>query len=142
MDGLTSETSIPQSDVFDLIRAERAYQAAKWTEAHDKQHPLGEWLLVCEGKLREAITMWQKNGSDSDTLSKLTYLAAVCVACLERLGGPMVAEWTRSMEFTRTNCGYMSPSERAKCWYPVLEAIQARQVAETLAEVSKSIQEM
>lgn len=125
-----TDLTVPQADVIALILAERQYQDAKWGDLGHHPHPLGEWLLVLDGKLREAITLWQQSKGDDATLAKVTYLAAAAVACLECVGRPMVDEWIRGMEFQRTNCGYMSPNERAKRWYPVLEAIQARREQE------------
>lgn len=149
---ITCAKGIPQADVFDLIRAERAYQDVMWVGAD--QSKLGEWLLVIDNKLREAIGLWNKRDADADVLSKVTYLAAVAVAYLEHVGGPMLAEWVKGMEFQRANAGYIVPNQRAKRWYPVLEEIlarrnaeavkaaEAKRVADTLAEVSEQIREV
>lgn len=123
---LPPPAGLTQADVFALIAAERAYQDAKWA---NNPHPLGEWLLLIDGKLREAITDWQASAKDADVLVRVAYITAVGVACLEQLGGPMVADQIRNMEFTKTNCGYMTPSPRAQCWWQALEAIQARRAA-------------
>jgi|GEM_PF-3953868 len=158
MDEKVTAKGIPQPDVFDLIRAERAYQDAKWGKLAEHSHPLGEWLLVIEGKLREAVTLWQQGKGDGATLSKVAYIAATAVACLESVGGPLIDEWMEGMELQRANSGYLSPNQRAKRWYPVLEEIiarrnaeavkaaeataEAKRIADTLAEVSTSMQEV
>lgn len=125
---------LPQADVFDLIRAERAYQDAKWA---NNPHPLGEWLLLIDGKVGEAITDWRSSKKDTDVLAKVTYIAAVAVACLEQLGGPLVTEAIRNMEFMKTNCGYVTPSPRAKCWWDALEVIQERRA--DVAEMERAL---
>lgn len=70
-------------DVFLAIVQERDYQDAKWG---DRNHTVGNWLLILEGELEEAKQAWRKGIGDADALREILQVVAVGVACLEQHG--------------------------------------------------------
>jgi hypothetical protein len=76
-------TSSSRDGIFAAISREREYQQCKWG---DKPHTVGEWLLIAQGELDEAISAWTKDISDEQALSELLQVTAVGVAALEQHG--------------------------------------------------------
>jgi len=71
-----------QSDVFDAITKERAYQDEKW--GSDKPQSLPGFLIILEEELAEVKKGWVKNLNVD--LNEIVQIAAIAVACLEKYG--------------------------------------------------------
>lgn len=137
--GLTPliDPRLSQPDVFALIQAERTYQDAKWGGIAEHPHPVGEWLLIMQGKLEEAVAFWRKGlSNDVAALHKVISLAAVAAACLEQHGGPLALQAMHDMEFMKTNWQYATPGKKSEAYWPVLEAMRER-----MKEVAKKREE-
>ena len=70
------------------IITERAHQEIK---VPDRQHSVGEWLLIMEGCLDKAKQIWQAAGPDADvnTLHEIRQVTASGVACMNQRGAPL-----------------------------------------------------
>lgn len=75
--------------VFAEIDEERDHQDRKWGTIQQKPHTVGEWLLILQGELDEAIKAWQKNTPEPHSaLDEIRQVASVAVAALEQHGCP------------------------------------------------------
>lgn len=74
-----------EEPVYCAIMEEREYQEAK---RPNKQLTVGEWLVVVQAELNEAMQAWVKGDGDRDALCELVQVAACVVACLEQHGAP------------------------------------------------------
>lgn len=72
-----------RQQVYEAVSRERDYQQRKWGE---RNHTVGNWLLIMEGELAEAKRAWIKGVGDKDALLELLQVVAVGVACLESHG--------------------------------------------------------
>jgi hypothetical protein len=72
--------------VFRAVQRERAHQSAKYGTLDENPHTVGEWLLVLQGELAEAVHGWQKHSGDDAALVEILQVVAVGVACLEQHG--------------------------------------------------------
>lgn len=74
-------------EVFEKIKAERAYQDAKWGSLEEKKQELVGYLVILEKELEEAKNGWMKNKDGRDSaLAEIVQIAAVAVACLQQYG--------------------------------------------------------
>lgn len=74
-----------RSDVYVTIDDERTYQDLRWGDIDANPHTVGEWLLILQGELDEAIKAWQKSvAPPHSALDEVRQIAAVAVACLEQ----------------------------------------------------------
>jgi hypothetical protein len=77
--------ALTMEQVFEAIRAERAFQDTKYGQ--DRAQSLPGFILIAEAELSEAKLGWCKNlPGKSAPLNELVQVAAVCVAALERYG--------------------------------------------------------
>lgn len=74
------------SVIYDALDRERKYQDSKWGSIKEHPHTVGEWLLIVQGELDEAINAWQKGKGDAGALEELLQVMAVCRACFEQCG--------------------------------------------------------
>lgn len=75
-----------RAEIFRAINRERDYQDKKWGTIYERPHTVGEWLLIAQGELNEAIQAWQKSVGDDKALEEFLQVVAVGVACLEQWG--------------------------------------------------------
>jgi hypothetical protein len=76
---------LTMEQVFDLIRAERERQDAKW--GADKKQTCAGFLLVLEAELDEAKAGWMKNVEGKHSaMREIVQVAAVAVAALQQHG--------------------------------------------------------
>jgi NTP pyrophosphatase (non-canonical NTP hydrolase) len=73
-------------DIIQAIDIERAYQDKRWGTIQMRPHTVGEWLLIMQGELDEAIQAWQKGTTDTAALEEILQVVTVGVACMEQHG--------------------------------------------------------
>lgn len=74
-------------EVFDAIRAERAYQDNKWGTIEEHPHSITEYLLIMRKELEEAENGWMKNAQGRHSaLQEILQVASVAVAALQQHG--------------------------------------------------------
>lgn len=78
---------LTMEEVFDLIKAERDSQDAKFGALDEKQQSVAGYLLIIRKELEEAEAGWMKNvpGKHS-ALTELVQVAATAIACLQQYG--------------------------------------------------------
>lgn len=73
-----------RQDVYKILDSEREYQKKKWSENHESQNSLNDYLSYMEFYLQQC----QSNLSVTDTkLDNLRKLTAVGIAAMEKFGG-------------------------------------------------------
>jgi len=83
----TSREIIHREHVYHCgIEIERRYQNLKWGTIKEHPHTVGEWLLIMQGELNEAIEAWRKGANDERALQEILQAVAVGVACIEQHG--------------------------------------------------------
>ena len=63
-----------------VMQAERKYQISKWGE---NSHTVGEWLLVAQREMNQAVSAWTEHKGDAAALAELVQVATVIMACFE-----------------------------------------------------------
>jgi len=73
-------------EVFELIKAERARQDAKYGGLDEKKQSVAGYMLIMKKELVEAEDGWMKNvDGKHSALSEIVQIAATAVACLRKL---------------------------------------------------------
>lgn len=74
-----------QGQGIEAILKERAFQDEKFGPG--SKHTIGEWLLIMDAELQEAMKALVKGGTGRDSvLMEIVQVAAVALACLEQHG--------------------------------------------------------
>ena len=80
------ETTPERAVAIRAIFRERDHQDEKWDISKENIYSVGEWLLVMQAELNEALEAWVKNKGDSAALEEIVQVAAAAFACLEQHG--------------------------------------------------------
>lgn len=82
----------PQTDVFQAIKDERAYQAKRWGlrlvdgTFLEVKHSVGEWLVFMHNHLQEAMHKITREPTAEGALASLQQVTALGIAALEEHG--------------------------------------------------------
>lgn len=72
--------------IFDALLEERAFQDGKWGTIEENPHTIGEWLLIMQKELTEAIDAYFQRPANRLMLDEIRQVAAVAIACMEQHG--------------------------------------------------------
>lgn len=72
-----------RQEIYQAVDRERDYQDRKWG---NRDHTVGNFLLIMEGELEEAKQAWRKKPGDAAALREMLQVIAVGVACMESHG--------------------------------------------------------
>jgi len=109
------------SQVYAVIDGERAYQESAWRTKYPSATPekgLADWLVYIKGYYNDAVMAASHNANYLDTLRVVRKLAALCVACMEQLGG-----WDQRLDGT-FGTFYPGPLPR-RTVYHMIERVRA-----------------
>ncbi len=70
-------------NALEVIFEERKYQDLKWG---DRQHSVGEWVLILQKLADDAKKAWVSNNGDIKALSEVRQIAATALACMQQCG--------------------------------------------------------
>jgi len=73
-------------DVFAAIRAEREYQDGKYGSISERYLSLGDWLVIMQAELHEAMEAFVKGRSPVPCLAEILQVVSVGVAALQQHG--------------------------------------------------------
>jgi len=115
------------SQVYAVINGERDYQESAWrTKCHhagvpfidDAEKGLADWLVYIKGYYNDAVTAASHAADYKEALRIVRKLAALCVACMEQLGG-----WDQRLDGT-FGTFYPGPLPRKTIYY-MIERVRA-----------------
>jgi len=73
--------------VYEIIDTERDYQEnLPATRTDGREHTVGEFLVMGQYYLDQAIAAWTMNAGDEAALEQIRKLAGICVNCMEKHG--------------------------------------------------------
>lgn len=98
--------------LLEAIKAERAYQDAKWGPlSEQKAKSLAGWLTVIESELDESRVAWTRNKGNDAALEELVQVAATWTACTEQGNGRALDTWLPALFDNIISLGYLKEHE-------------------------------
>ncbi len=73
-------------DIFGAIKREREHQIRKYGDAANRPRSIGEYLLVMQIELQEAIDEWGSTDGNDGALEEILQVVSVGVACMQEHG--------------------------------------------------------
>jgi hypothetical protein len=128
------------SDVFAILTAERLHQTRKRGDLDAHPLTVGEYLLVMQRELAEAVEAWAKgHPDDTAALCEVVQVAAVAVACLEQHGFGLVVEMATHLERVADLGPAVQPDARLAAWEEALRSV-CRTNEAVAAEVGRRVE--
>jgi hypothetical protein len=127
------------SDVFAILTGERLHQTRKWGDLDAHPLTVGDYLLVMQQELGEAVQAWTKgHPDDTAALCEVVQVAAVAVACLEQHGFGLAVEMATHLERVKDMGPAVQPDARLAAWSEALWGV-CRANEAVAAEVGRRV---
>lgn len=80
---MTNKETTMMDVAINAVADEMAYQDDKWKN-NEKDHTVGNWILLMEKKLHDARSIWAETSGDAYAMSQLLCAVAVGMQALSR----------------------------------------------------------